>query len=135
MAARIRLEIVTPTRRLIDAEVDEVRLPAALGEMGVLPGHTPLLTSLSTGPLAYTDSDGEHLLAVSKGFAEVADDNVTVLANQAERPDEIDVAAARSSVAEIEKKLGAATAEELEELTSALRRAETQLEVAGAGEA
>jgi F-type H+-transporting ATPase subunit epsilon len=135
VAARIRLEIVTPTRRLIETDVDEVRLPATFGEMGVLPGHTPLLTSLGIGRLTYTDAGGEHSLAISKGFAEVLDDRVTVLADEAEQPGEIDVAKAKETMAQVDQQLASATAEELEELSASLRQAETQLEVAGGAQA
>jgi F-type H+-transporting ATPase subunit epsilon len=130
VAARIRLELVTPTRRLIDIEVDEVRLPAALGEMGVLPGHTPLLTSLGTGPLTYTDGGKERAIAVARGFAEVLDDRVTVLADLAEPAEDIDVAAARATIDEVGRALATATAEELEELTARMRLAETRVAVA-----
>jgi len=130
VAARIRLELVTPTQRVLDIEVDEVRLPATLGEMGVLPGHTPLLTSLGVGALTYSNAGKEQALAVSKGFAEVLDDRVTVLADLAEQPQEIDLAEARATVDEVGRALGSATAEELEQLTVRMRLAETRIAVA-----
>ena len=77
MADRLHLEIVTPSRRVVEVEVDEVRLPGALGEMGVLPGHIPLLTSLAAGPLTYFDGSSETKYAVQGGFAEVLPDRVT----------------------------------------------------------
>jgi len=131
MADRLHLEIVTPSRRVVEVEVDEVRLPGALGEMGVLPGHIPLLTSLAAGPLTYFDGSTMTKYAVSGGFAEVLPDRVTVLATVAEAPDDIDVTAARTSLDEANEKLKDAAAEELEELTTAVRLAETEIEVAG----
>ncbi len=130
MAARLHLEIVTPRRRVVEVEVDEVRLPGALGEMGVLPGHIPLLTSLAAGPLTYFDGSTVTKYAVRGGFAEVLPDRVTVLATVAEAPDDIDVAVARTSLDEANEKLKAASAEELDELTTAVRLAETEIEVA-----
>jgi len=131
MADRLHLEIVTPSRRVVEVEADEVRLPGALGEMGVLPGHIPLLTSLAAGPLTYFDGSTVVKYAVQGGFAEVLPDRVTVLATIAEAPKDIDVAAARDTLRTTQEKLKSASAEELDELTTALRLAETEIEVAG----
>ncbi len=98
MADRLHLEIVTPSRRVVEVAVDEVRLPGALGEMGVLPGHIPLLTSLAAGPLTYFDGSTVVRYAVQGGFAEVLPDRVTVLATVAEAPADIDVAAAKNNL-------------------------------------
>ena len=131
MAERLQLELVTPSRRVLTEEVTEVRLPGILGEMGVLPGHTPLLTALGTGPLAYTQDGQELRLAIQGGFAEVLPDRVTVLATVAEFPKEIDVAAATAALAEAEARLPAAAAEEIEVLTDQVRLATTRIEVGG----
>ena len=131
MADRLHLEIVTPSRRVVEVEVDEVRLPGALGEMGVLPGHIPLLTSLAAGPLTYFDGPTVVKYAVQGGFAEVLPDRVTVLATVAEAPDDIDVEAAKSKLQAAQEKLKDAAAEELDELTTSVRLAETEIEVAG----
>jgi F-type H+-transporting ATPase subunit epsilon len=133
MADRLHLEIVTPSRRVVEVEVDEVRLPGSLGEMGVLPGHIPLLTSLAAGPLTYFDGANTTKYAVQGGFAEVLPDRVTILATVAESPDDIDVAAARANLRAANEKLKDASAEELDELTTAVRLAETEIEVAGGG--
>jgi F-type H+-transporting ATPase subunit epsilon len=131
MASRLHLEIVTPSRRVVEVEVDEVRLPGALGEMGVLPGHIPLLTSLAAGPLTYFEGTSSTRYAVQGGFAEVLPDRVTVLASIAETADDIDVEAARSRLSDANEKLKQASAEELDELTTAVRFAETEIELAG----
>jgi len=131
MDDRLHLEIVTPSRRVVEVEVDEVRLPGALGEMGVLPGHIPLLTSLAAGPLTYFDGSTVIKYAVQGGFAEVLPDRVTVLATVAEAPEDIDIATAKSSLQAAQDKLKDASADELDELTTAVRLAETEIEVAG----
>ena len=131
MADRLLLELVTPERRVLSEEVVEVRIPGVLGELGVLPGHTPLLTALGTGPLTYTQGGREHRLALQGGFAEVLPDRVTVLAQIAELPAEIDLEAARRQLAEAEAALPKAAAESLDAISDALRLAVTRLEVGG----
>lgn len=131
MAERLRLEVVTPRRRVLDVAADEVRLPGVLGELGVLPGHTPLLTALATGPLTCFDGGSVTRLVVQGGFAEVLPDHVTVLAGLAEQSDEVDVEAARAAKAEAQSELATATADDLPAVTDRLRLAETRLEVAG----
>jgi F-type H+-transporting ATPase subunit epsilon len=131
MADQLHLEIVTPSRRVEEVEVDEVRLPGALGEMGVLPGHIPLLTSLAAGPLTYFVGNTTTRYAVHGGFAEVLPDRVTILATVVESPDDVDVAVARTDLEAAQERLKNATAEDLDELTTAVRFAETELEIAG----
>jgi F-type H+-transporting ATPase subunit epsilon len=130
MADRLLLRVVTPVRQLLEQEVDEVRLPGVLGEMGVLPGHTPLLTSLATGPLSFTHDRIETRLVVQGGFAEVLPDAVTILARVAETASEIDVPAAQREATEIEAALKSASADDLDALTTRHRLATTRLEVA-----
>jgi len=131
MPDRLRLEVVTPRRKLLEVDADEVRLPGVLGELGVLPGHTPLLTALGTGPLSYLDGAAATRIVVQGGFAEVLPDHVTVLAALAETAAEIDAAAARDDRSAAEEALKSASAEELEEITARLRLAEARLAVAG----
>jgi F-type H+-transporting ATPase subunit epsilon len=131
VADHLLLELVTPERRVLSEEVVEVRIPGVLGELGVLPGHTPLLTALGTGPLAYTRAGVEHRLAVQGGFAEVLPDRVTVLARVAELPGEIDLNAARRQLADAEARLPKAAAEDFDEVNDAVRLAVTRLDVGG----
>lgn len=131
MDEQLQLELVTPSRRVLSEQVSEVRLPGVLGEMGVLPGHTPLLTELGTGRLAFTQGGRERLMAIQGGFAEVLPHRVTVLATIAEFPDEIDVAAARAALQESSAKLGSAAAEEIATLSNEVMLATTRIEVAG----
>lgn len=101
----LTLDIVTPERLLVRETVDEVVLPGTEGEIGVLPGHTPLLTTLKVGALWYRKGDQKHFLAVALGFAEVLPDRVTVLAQIAEKAEEIDVSRAESARQRAEQRL------------------------------
>ncbi len=86
----MRLELATPTRQLVSAEADEVVAPGSEGYFGVLPGHAPFLTTLGSGEVSYRHGREEGHLAVIGGFAEVQGDRVMILAETAERPEEID---------------------------------------------
>jgi F-type H+-transporting ATPase subunit epsilon len=105
------LEVVTPERELVRESVAEVQLPALSGYLGILPGHTPLLTELGIGPLSYKKGADTGYIAVIGGFAEVLPERVTVLAEAAEASGEIDAARARADLAEAEKKLAAGSAD------------------------
>jgi len=130
MTDSLRLEVVTPSRRVLQSRASEVRLPGALGELGVLPGHTPLLTSLGTGEVSWTDGDITGHLVVQGGFAEVQPDAVTVLATIAETIDEVDVEAARVALAEAQEALKTASAEDFDRFDAALRLAEARINAA-----
>lgn len=130
MAKPLHLEVVTQTRRLLDLDVDEVQLPGTLGALGVLPGHTPLLTSLGIGELMYRTDHRESYLAIQWGFAEILPDRVTVLATVAETPEEIDVTQAEKEKEEAEAALKTADMVELEKMRANLQMAITRLQVA-----
>mgnify|MGYP001544510856 CR=1 FL=1 len=130
MAETLRLEVVTPSHRVLEARADEVRIPGALGELGVLPGHTPLLTSLGTGEIKWTDGSEEGRLVVQGGFAEVQPDAVTVLATVAETVDEIDLEAARIAFDEAQAALKNASAEDFDALDASARLAEARISAA-----
>jgi len=99
------LEVVTPEREVVREAVAEVQLPGFSGYLGILPGHTPLLTELGIGPLIYKKGSENRYVAVIGGFAEVLPERVTVLAGAAERSEEIDAARARADLLEAERKL------------------------------
>jgi F-type H+-transporting ATPase subunit epsilon len=105
----IQLIVVTPERQLLRESVVEVTLPGLDGQLGVLPGHAPLMTELGIGELAYRTSTSSQpiMLAVISGFAEVLADRVTILAETAERAEEIDLARAEEAKARAEKRLAA----------------------------
>jgi F-type H+-transporting ATPase subunit epsilon len=105
----IQLIIVTPERQLLRESVVEVTMPGLDGQLGILPGHAPLMTELGIGELSYKTSTSSQpvVLAVISGFAEVLPDRVTVLAETAERAEEIDLARAEEAKARAEKRLAA----------------------------
>ena len=126
----LNLEVVTPDRAVVRESVAEVSLPGREGYLGILPGHTPLLTLLTTGALSYRQGNQVHRLAVSGGFAEVLADRVIVLADAAERAEEIDSARARNALATAEKQMASSAGADLEVAQLAAGRARTRLEVA-----
>lgn len=113
MAENIRLEVVTPEKSVVSEGAQIVMAPGSLGEFGVLPGHTPFLTTLKTGALKYKDESGrERFVFVSSGFAEALPDRVTVLAESAERRKDIDVKRAQAAMERAEKRLQAQSKKE-----------------------
>jgi|ERR1700719_4616475 len=127
----VELIIVTPQRQLLREKVASVQLPGASGELGILPGHAPLITELGNGELGYKASGGEPVvLAVLSGFAEVLPDRVTVLAETAERPEEIDVARAKEALARAEARLKSTDPDvDWDRATVALQRALVRIKV------
>jgi F-type H+-transporting ATPase subunit epsilon len=105
LPTKLTLEIVTPDRALLREEVDEVVVPGSQGEFGVLPGHTPLLSTLKIGELWYRQGQERHYLAIAFGFVEVLPDRVTVLAQVGERAQEIDVQRAERAKQRAEQRL------------------------------
>jgi F-type H+-transporting ATPase subunit epsilon len=105
MANELQLEVVTPERRVLAEAVNSVTVPGRNGEMQILPGHAALISELQTGVLAYNQGGAAQQLHVSGGFIEVNNDKVSVLAEIAERPEEIDAARARLARDHTEKQL------------------------------
>lgn len=103
----LSLEIVTPAQRVLSVETDEVRLPGSEGGFGVRPGHTPLVAALTAGELIYLTGGAPHRYAVGEGFAEISNDRVRVLVEEAVRADEIDAARATTELKEMESQLSA----------------------------
>lgn len=125
--------MVTPSRLVLDEEVDEVTAPGALGEFGVLPNHIAFLTLLEPGEMSYKQGSAKYFLAVSGGYAEVLDNLMTVLAPVAEFASEIDTHRALQARENAEKRMAELSSED-KDVTSAavaLRWANVQLEVAG----
>jgi F-type H+-transporting ATPase subunit epsilon len=135
MTDAIQLVIVTPERQLLSERIVEVNLPGADGELGVLPSHAPLITELGIGELRYRIAGGalSEPIAVIRGFAEVLQDRVTVLAETAERAEEIDVERAKAALERAQKRIAAGTsASEMDwdRATASLQRAMVRLKVA-----
>jgi len=126
-----QLEIVTPEKLVVREAVEEVQIPAVGGYLGILPGHAPLITELAVGVIAYRVQGVTKTLSVAWGFAEVLPDKVTMLAETAERPDEIDVARAQKAKERAEQFLKSNDPQlDYDRAQDALQRAETRLKVA-----
>ncbi len=127
----IRLEIVTAERVVYSEEVDVVIAPGIEGQLGILPHHAPLMTTLQMGELRVKKGGEELSLAISGGFLEVRPDRIIVLADAAERADEIDLARAEEAKRRAQEQLGRRTPEvDLAQAEAALRRSLTRLKVA-----
>ncbi len=131
MPEQLQLEVVTPERRVLAESVDMVTVPGFGGELGILPGHTPLISRLQTGVLSYTQAGETQQLHVSGGFVEVNDDRVSVLAEIAERPEEIDAARARLARERLEKSMSGWTGleEDFEKARVKLERSMVRLQL------
>ena len=131
MAETFQVEIVTPEKKVVETAAEEVQIPGKNGYLGILPGHAPLITELSVGEITYRENSTEQKLAVAWGFAEVLPTKVTILAETAERPTEIDVERARKAKERAEQRLTSGdTSVDVHRALDALHRAETRLEVA-----
>ena len=131
MADIFQLEIVTPEKKVVETAAEEIQIPGKNGYLGILPGHAPLITELSVGEITYRENGTEQKLAVAWGFAEVLPKKVTILAETAERPSEIDVERARGAKQRAEQRLTSGdTSVDVERALDALQRAETRIEVA-----
>jgi F-type H+-transporting ATPase subunit epsilon len=130
LPTHIDLQIVTPERLLVQEQVDEVQIPGSEGYFGVLPGHTPLLASLTVGELWYRKGQEKTFLAIANGFAEVLPDRVTILAQLAERAEEIDPARAEAAKQRAQQRLAdPKTDVDYERAHGALMKAITRLQV------
>ncbi|OFW14300.1 MAG: ATP synthase F1 subunit epsilon [Acidobacteria bacterium RIFCSPLOWO2_12_FULL_67_14] len=128
---KLALEIVTPDRALVRADVDELQVPGSEGYLGILPGHTPLLSSLTVGELWYRVGQERHYLAIAGGFVEVLPDRVTVLAQIAERAQDIDVARAEAARKRAEERLARPSGElDFERARIAMMKSLIRLQVA-----
>jgi F-type H+-transporting ATPase subunit epsilon len=130
------LEVVTPEREVVRDSVSEIQLPGSNGALGILPGHTPLLTELGIGALSYKIGGETRYIAIVGGFAEVLSDRVTVLAESAERADEINLEAASAAFALAAAAVGTGPATPEIDWTVLQRNLEVasaRLEVAGHG--
>ena len=109
MAEAIELEVATPERAMVSEQVADVQVPGQDGYLGILPGHAPLLSLLGAGALSYAGGGARHFLAVQGGLVEVLSGHVRVLANLAERAEDIDVARARTDLERAQQEMYAAT--------------------------
>ncbi|MBT3227332.1 MAG: F0F1 ATP synthase subunit epsilon [Deltaproteobacteria bacterium] len=130
----LNLEIVTPQRILLATEAEYVTIPGEIGELGILPGHIPLLTNLQSGILSYKSGGTEEMVAVHSGYAEICRDKITILAKIAELKDDIDLERSKTALQAAEKELEEALkdVDQLEkagELQQKIKRALTRQQV------
>ncbi len=131
LPTKLTLEIVTPDRALVHEDVDEVEIPGSEGYFGVLPGHTPLLATLKVGQLWYRRGQEKTYLAIAFGFAEVLPERVTILAQIAEKAEEIDVQRAEAAKRRAEERLAKPALEmDFERARIALMKSLIRLQVA-----
>ncbi len=131
MADTFQFEIVTPEKLVARDVAEEMQIPGKNGYLGILPGHAPLITELGVGEISYRINGYTHRLAVAWGFAEVLPDRVTILAETAERAEEIDVKRAEQAKQRAEQRLRSGNTEtDFNRAQVALERAETRLQVA-----
>jgi len=139
MADTFQLEIVTPEKKVVATTAEEIQIPGRNGYLGILPGHAPLITELAVGEISYRENSGsssgsnsnEQRLAVAWGFAEVLPEKVTILAETAERPSEIDAERARKAKERAEQRLTSGDSSvNVERALDALQRAQARLDVA-----
>ena len=127
----LQLHIVSADRSLVNERVDEVEIPGSEGYFGVLPGHTPLLAALQVGELWYRQGSEKHYLSIAFGFAEVQPDRVTILAQIAEKADEIDLARAEAAKQRAEERIARPTVDmDAERARIAMMKALIRLQVA-----
>jgi len=131
MAETIQLEVVTPERLVVNDTAEYIEIPGLAGYIGVLPGHAPLITELAVGEICYRRGTETRRLAVAWGFAEVLQNKVTILAETAEKAEEIDTARAEAAKKKAEAELQKAGTEGNKDAQAALQRANARLEVAG----
>lgn len=134
MADQLQLEVVTPERRLLSEQVNAVTVPGRGGDLGILPGHAALISELQSGVLSYDEDGTTFQLHVAGGFVEVNDDRVSVLADVAERPEEIDADRARRGREIAEKRLSGQSGAEIDidRAQAKLMRNLNRLQLAGA---
>ena len=131
LPTKLHLLIVSADRSLVDETVDEVEIPGFDGYFGVLPGHTPLLAVLHIGELWYRQGSEKHYLSIAFGFAEVQPDRVTILAQIAEKADEIDLARAEAAKKRAEERIARPVVDmDAERARIALMKALIRLQVA-----
>jgi F-type H+-transporting ATPase subunit epsilon len=131
MADTFEFEIVTPDKMVLKDVAEQMQIPAKNGYIGVLPGHAPLITELAIGEISYTAHGATHYLAVAWGFAEVLPNKVTILAESAEKPEDIDLARAQEAKKRAEERLHADGPElDYERALNAVKRADVRLQVA-----
>ncbi|MDI6801061.1 MAG: F0F1 ATP synthase subunit epsilon [Thermodesulfovibrionales bacterium] len=131
MENKLRLEIVTPYGQILSEDVDEVTSAGTDGEFGVLPGHVPFITTLKTGVLIYKKGSEMGYVFISSGYAEVSSDRVIILADSAEKAEDIDVERALAARRRAEERLKEVEKIDFARATAAIERATIRIQLAG----
>ncbi|MGQ0540802.1 MAG: ATP synthase F1 subunit epsilon [Blastocatellia bacterium] len=121
----LKLEIVTPERRVLEAEVESVTVPTASGEAGILSNHAPLISALKPGVLTYFNKGVAEKMAVAGGFVEVSNNKVAVMTDSVKTADEVDIEAAKAMRDEAERELASLASGAIEEAESAREQLDT----------
>ncbi len=130
----LKLEVVTPERKVVEAEVDSVTVPTASGEAGIMSAHAPLISALKPGILTYSEKGNVEKLAVSTGFVEVSNNLVSVMTDFAENAGDVDLNSAKKDREEAEKELSAVSSEPSENtegIRERIEHANARIQVAG----
>ncbi len=130
MVNKLRLEIVTPYGPVISEDVDEITASGTEGEFGILPGHVPFVTTLKIGMLTYKKNGLINYVFVNSGYAEVSQDKVVILADSAERAEDIDIERARAAMKRAEERLKQAEKIDFARAMAALQRASIRIQIA-----
>lgn len=132
MAESLKLTLVTPYKKVLEEDVDEITATGSLGEFGILPGHAPFLSSLKIGEFTYKIGNKVEHMAVNWGYFEIEDDKVTVLVETAEAAEDIDVERAKAALGRAEEALKKLTPEDksYKIMEAALERALIRMQVA-----
>jgi F-type H+-transporting ATPase subunit epsilon len=129
MADTFQLEVVTPDKMVVKDSAEEMQIPGKNGYMGILPGHAPLISELGVGQISYRNGNETHYLCVAWGFAEVLPDKVTILAETAERGEDVDCERAQKAKDRAEKRLASGDPEvDVERAQNSLAKANNRLE-------
>ena len=130
---KIQLDVVTPERLIISEEVDEIVAPGTLGDFGILPDHAPFFSTLRIGELSYRKGQDTHYLVINWGFAQVYQNKVIILAELAEKPEEIDLINVEEAIAKAEEKILSAgdNLNLLDEARTSLEKALLRKQIAG----
>ena len=130
MESKLKLEVVTPYGLILSEEVDEVSCTGSEGDFGVLPGHVPFFTTLKIGMLAYKKGNSTKYVFVNWGYAEVEPDRVMILADSAEKSEDIDVERAKAAMKRAEERLKKAEEFDFARASSSLERSVVRVQVA-----
>lgn len=131
METKLKLEVVTPHGSILSDEVEEVSAQGSEGDFGVFPGHVPFITTLKVGMLSYRNGSDTKYIFVNSGYAEVAPDKVIILADSAEKSEDIDVERAKAAMQRAEERMKQAEKIDFDRANAALERAAVRINMAG----